>query len=75
MSRIPNSSIDALALLIDWNLATLEELKMLKSSSASRIQRQQRICDEGVRYFRQFGTLAVAKRMECSNLADVLEGT
>lgn len=38
----------------EFNLATLEELSELKSSSASRIKRQQRICDEMVAACRQF---------------------
>lgn len=59
-----------LAWLTECNLATLEELKELKSSSSYRIQRQQTICNTAVRHCIELGIEPVGlSGNRCTRLA------
>jgi hypothetical protein len=71
----PQTSIQAWAYLIECDLATLEELQMLKSSSKSRTARQENICRSAVAYFRQYGDIEAARRVKAIRLVKILEGT
>lgn len=72
-----DNAVDALFRLTEWNLATLEELKDLKSTSKRRLERQQRICEAAVGDCVRFGNIsgkAVAERMGCIRLLAILNG-
>lgn len=69
----PTGAVDAWACLIECNLATLEELQMLKSSSAARIRRQEDICRQAVSLFRALGNIEAARYMQCGRLVEMLE--
>ena len=75
MRDSPRNAIDAWAWLIECDLATLEELEMLKSSSKARIDRQRGICERAVREFRMLGNADAARFMKAMRLVDALEGT
>jgi hypothetical protein len=61
MKRFFDNSLDAFLWLTECNLATLEELKELKSSSRTRITRQQEICDNAMVHIRKFGKANMAE--------------
>jgi hypothetical protein len=65
---------EALCEVTEWNLATLEELRMLKSSSKARVRRQEGICRDMVLAVRRFASLADAERVRCPRLVAILKG-
>jgi hypothetical protein len=73
-----NSTTEAFLWLTERNLATLEELQMLKSFSKTRIARQQEICDTAMAHVRMFGerswVASFAKDSGCIRVHDLLKG-
>lgn len=67
-----DNAVEALFRLTEWNLATLEELEMLKSSSKTRVERQRQICEAAVGDCARFGSVQTAKDMGCTRLRAIL---
>lgn len=72
MRDSPRNATDAWAWLLECDLATLEELRMLKSSSKNRIGRQADICTRAVMEFRAMGQRESAKFMKAGRLLEIL---
>lgn len=75
--RVPEAAARQCATVLAWltecNLATLEDLKGLKSTSAARLHRQQSICDTAVAQCVDLGVEAVGLRGNpCSRLAEFI---
>lgn len=75
-----DNALDAFLWLTECNLATLEELKDLKSSSKARIARQQEICDNAMVNVRRFGKVNISELATraydngCIRIHDLLKG-
>lgn len=73
-----NSTTEAFLWLTECNLATLEELQELKSSSKVRVARQQEICDTAMAHVRVFGekdwVASIAHDSGCIRVHDLLKG-
>lgn len=70
-----NSTTEAFLWLTECNLATLEELKELKSSSKTRIARQQEICDTAIAHVKVLGEkIWVEEGSGCIRVHDLLKG-
>lgn len=69
------SAVEALFRLTEWNLATLEELKDIKSTSKRRIERQQKICEMAVGDCIRFGgedSRNIAHELGCIRIRAIL---
>lgn len=79
-NRVPEAAARQCACVLAWltecTLAALEDMKALKSTSVSRLQRQQAICDKAVAQCVDLGVEPVGLRGHfCNRLRDAIEAT
>lgn len=79
-NRVPEAAARQCATVLAWltecNLATLEGLRALKSTSAARLRRQQAICDTAVEQCVDLGVESVGLRGNpCPRLAAFIHST
>ncbi len=72
MRRPPKTPGQALCVMAEWNLATLEILRGRKSASKSDITRAQSIADDSLEICRMFASIGDAHGSGCTRVAEVL---
>ncbi len=72
MRIVPRTPGEALCIVAEWNLATVEMLKERKRTSKSDLERAQSIADESVELCKQFATKKGALAVQATRVAEFL---